>query len=116
MADAHLLSVLREHLAHLSSDGSEARLVMAYWPTCVGGYACRLPSFNALGLRWDKGAIVFGDDTYFAALARFFDLAPVEADYLFGDHPDATGFDRISTFVDACLRIDDILDGAFDAP
>jgi len=113
MADAHLLGVLREHLVLLSAPGSEAGLDMAHWPSCVGGYACRIPSFTQLGLVWSGPAIRFGHDTYFNALARFFDLAEIEAGYLFGNNPDATGFDCIATFAEAAFRIDDILEGKF---
>lgn len=111
MADAHLLGMLRDHLASLSAPGSEAELDMSHWSRCIGGYACRVPAFGKLGLHWHVGAIVFGPDTFFDALRRFFDLDPVEASYLFGDHPFATGFDRITSFADACLRIDAILQG-----
>lgn len=114
MADPLLLGMLRDQLTVLDRPGSEASLHMGHWCSCLAGYALRNTAFNNLGLRWHRAAITFGSDTYFDALGRFFDLAPWEVDYLFGDHPTATGFDRITTFVEAILRIDDILEEAFN--
>lgn len=90
---------------------------------CVGGWAARWPAFNELGLialppkelLYRNGNILLVRKPKplqgVEALAHFFDLTTTQAQFLFWDNPDYTGFETIDSFDEAIQRINDVMTG-----
>ena len=65
-------------------------LYMPSWKSCAAGFACRMPAFNAAGLRADSvfdGVPRYLSDAGGLALMRFFDLDAEQATRLFALKP-----------------------------
>lgn len=50
---------------------------------CLGGWACRMPEFQALGLKLEDDVLSFQGELGFDALADFFELDDFDAQVLF---------------------------------
>lgn len=79
------LQLLADELRQQNPD-----LYMPSWKTCAAGFACRMPVFNAAGLRADpafSGVPCYLSDAGGLALMRFFDLDAEQAMRLFALKP-----------------------------
>jgi len=79
------LQLLADELRQQNPD-----LYMPSWKSCAAGFACRMPAFNAAGLRADpafNGVPCYLADAGGLALMRFFDLDAEQATRLFALKP-----------------------------
>lgn len=79
------LQLLADELRQQNPD-----LYMPSWNDCAAGFACRMPAFNAAGLRADRafrGVPRYRSDVAGRALMQFFDMEEEQAVRLFALKP-----------------------------